>query len=238
MAGAFWLGLGFVARADVGPPPTCPDGTHHEYRYGHRCVRDGFHLEEKEGHAVEVQDLPPGHVTLRVEPDTLGSERDFARPRSAFSVCYREALRARPDLRGAATVSLSLVGGHFRPPDPPPELLGEPTLWPCVWERLRAASLATPATGPVTLHLDFQPGPGGDPAAPPAPAAPPVEASPPAAPPGWCATAPGALPVAAPLLAGGLLVARRRARATDRSGGPGAAEGGQAGAGADRSRPT
>lgn len=34
-----------VAAADLGPPPTCGAGTHHEYLYGHHCVPDGSHLE-------------------------------------------------------------------------------------------------------------------------------------------------------------------------------------------------
>jgi MYXO-CTERM domain-containing protein len=33
------------ARADLGPPPTCEKGKHHEYLYGHRCVPDGSHAE-------------------------------------------------------------------------------------------------------------------------------------------------------------------------------------------------
>jgi hypothetical protein len=35
------------ARADIGPPPECPAGTHRQYLRGNNCVTDGFHLEEK-----------------------------------------------------------------------------------------------------------------------------------------------------------------------------------------------
>jgi hypothetical protein len=34
-----------AAIADVGPPPSCGAGTHHEYLFGHHCVPDGSHLE-------------------------------------------------------------------------------------------------------------------------------------------------------------------------------------------------
>jgi MYXO-CTERM domain-containing protein len=47
------------ARADIGPPPSCPTGSHHEYLYGHRCVPDGSHLEpDPNGGVKTVSDGP------------------------------------------------------------------------------------------------------------------------------------------------------------------------------------
>lgn len=31
-----------AASADVGPPPTCPEGQHDEYNMGHHCVPDNI----------------------------------------------------------------------------------------------------------------------------------------------------------------------------------------------------
>lgn len=44
-----------AARADVGPRPECPPGTHHAYLMGHRCVKNGYRLERNaEGDVVQV----------------------------------------------------------------------------------------------------------------------------------------------------------------------------------------
>jgi hypothetical protein len=40
------LGTVTPARADVGPPPSCPSGSHDEYMYGHHCIKDGNHIEQ------------------------------------------------------------------------------------------------------------------------------------------------------------------------------------------------
>ena len=46
-----------AARADVGPPPSCPPGTYHAYLYGHKCVPNGSHLErDPEGGVKFVKD--------------------------------------------------------------------------------------------------------------------------------------------------------------------------------------
>ncbi|MFO0578368.1 MAG: hypothetical protein U1A78_30550 [Polyangia bacterium] len=45
-----------AARADVGPTPKCPPGTYHAYLMGHRCVKNGYRLEQNaEGLVVEVR---------------------------------------------------------------------------------------------------------------------------------------------------------------------------------------
>ena len=47
-----------AARADVGPAPECPSGTHRQYLRGNHCVPDGFHLEiDASGVVVEVSDV-------------------------------------------------------------------------------------------------------------------------------------------------------------------------------------
>jgi uncharacterized protein (TIGR03382 family) len=57
--GLLLLGLVSAAHADIGPPPSCGAGTHHEYLYGHHCVRDGYHLVAGEhGGSEEVADTP------------------------------------------------------------------------------------------------------------------------------------------------------------------------------------
>jgi MYXO-CTERM domain-containing protein len=43
-----------VTFADLGPPPKCGAGTHHEYLYGHRCVPDGSHLERDPAGGVKT----------------------------------------------------------------------------------------------------------------------------------------------------------------------------------------
>ena len=53
------LALSPSARADIGPPPTCPDGTHRQYLQGNHCVKDGFRLEiGPDGTPREVADAP------------------------------------------------------------------------------------------------------------------------------------------------------------------------------------
>ncbi|APR82232.1 Hypothetical protein A7982_07581 [Minicystis rosea] len=43
--------------ADVGPPPTCEKGKHHEYLMGHRCVPDGSHVDkDANGNVIIVPD--------------------------------------------------------------------------------------------------------------------------------------------------------------------------------------
>lgn len=42
------------ALADLGPPPKCSKGEHHEYLMGHRCVPDGSHLEADPNGGVKV----------------------------------------------------------------------------------------------------------------------------------------------------------------------------------------
>lgn len=54
------LVLAAPARADVGPAPVCPPGTHGEYLQGRRCVANGSHLElDRDGGLVTtVVDKP------------------------------------------------------------------------------------------------------------------------------------------------------------------------------------
>ena len=75
-----------VARADIGPPPPCPSGTHRQYLRGHHCVKDGHHLEsDPDNGTVEVPDegtqappsatspAPPPIVAAPVPPATQGA---------------------------------------------------------------------------------------------------------------------------------------------------------------------
>jgi MYXO-CTERM domain-containing protein len=57
------------ARADLGPPPSCPKGQHHEYLYGHRCVPDGSHLEpDPQGGVKTVPDKGAPTATPTAAP--------------------------------------------------------------------------------------------------------------------------------------------------------------------------
>ena len=64
IAVALFLLVPLDALAEVGPPPSCPDGTHREYYQGHRCVKDGNRLQiGPDGDVIEVPDAP-----TRVDP--------------------------------------------------------------------------------------------------------------------------------------------------------------------------
>jgi MYXO-CTERM domain-containing protein len=58
------------ARADLGPPPKCDKGQHHEYLYGHRCVPDGSHAEKDPSGGVRfVPDgTPAASSSAAVQP--------------------------------------------------------------------------------------------------------------------------------------------------------------------------
>src|SRR5689334_22054805 len=60
------LSMGSASFADVGPPPACPEGTHHEYLRGHRCVRDGYMLQV--GDDGTVTEVPGPQVETREAP--------------------------------------------------------------------------------------------------------------------------------------------------------------------------
>jgi hypothetical protein len=47
-----------TARADVGPPPSCGAGTHHEYLHGHHCVPNGSHLEQDSDGGIGTKTVP------------------------------------------------------------------------------------------------------------------------------------------------------------------------------------
>lgn len=68
--------LALPASADIGPPPTCPAGTHSEYLQGRHCVKDGFHMELGPNGPVEVADgaAPPTPPT----PETPAPATDPA----------------------------------------------------------------------------------------------------------------------------------------------------------------
>jgi hypothetical protein len=58
--------------ADVGPPVPCERGTHGQYLYGHNCVRDGYHLERKDGGGIqEVPNEDTAHDLLVKEFDRI-----------------------------------------------------------------------------------------------------------------------------------------------------------------------
>ncbi len=60
-----------AALADIGPPPTCPEGQHREYLYGHRCVDDGYHLElDEQGNPVTVKNAPAPTPAPETTPAT------------------------------------------------------------------------------------------------------------------------------------------------------------------------
>jgi MYXO-CTERM domain-containing protein len=71
--------------ADLGPRPKCDAGQHHQYLYGHHCVRDGFHLEQNPsgGGLKEVSDnapAMPAPVTTGAPSTASPAATGFASP--------------------------------------------------------------------------------------------------------------------------------------------------------------
>ena len=65
------LGVAMSARADVGPAPSCPSGTHSAYLYGRRCVKDGYHLVAgPDGNVTEVPDDKPVAAPIAAPAET------------------------------------------------------------------------------------------------------------------------------------------------------------------------
>jgi MYXO-CTERM domain-containing protein len=59
-----WAFAAADARADLGPAPSCPAGSHSQYLYGRHCVPDGSHLEaDPNGGIRTVQDTPAANAS-------------------------------------------------------------------------------------------------------------------------------------------------------------------------------
>ncbi len=58
------------ARADVGPPPSCPKGSHDEYHYGHHCVPDGANDAGPEPAPPEPDENPTPAPSASVSAST------------------------------------------------------------------------------------------------------------------------------------------------------------------------
>jgi MYXO-CTERM domain-containing protein len=72
-----------AAIADLGPPPKCGTGTHHEYLYGHRCVPDGSHLERDPAGGVKT--VPDNAAASPATPPASPAPTTFASPPSSAS---------------------------------------------------------------------------------------------------------------------------------------------------------
>jgi hypothetical protein len=100
-----------TARGDVGPPPSCGPGTHHEYLYGHHCVPNGSHLEQDSDGGIGTKTVPdpPGSRPADYQagngpPATRGCVCDVSTTGAAspgafgftallIAVCLRRGLR-------------------------------------------------------------------------------------------------------------------------------------------------
>jgi hypothetical protein len=80
-----------AAHADVGPPPSCPPGTHHVYLYGHKCVPDGSHLERDPNGGVvivkdgEVVDTGPPKLVETAKPAESAKPAATSKPAETAS---------------------------------------------------------------------------------------------------------------------------------------------------------
>ena len=74
--------LAAAASADVGPPPRCGAGTHHEYLFGHHCVPDGSHLERDPAGGVKpvLDNTAASPLTPKPAPTESASATTFASP--------------------------------------------------------------------------------------------------------------------------------------------------------------
>jgi hypothetical protein len=83
-----------TARADVGPVAPCAAGEHHQYLYGHRCVSNGYHLEQDaQGHVEEVKD---GSSLTKITPPTPPAVVDPPAPTFATPPGPTESPRVPP----------------------------------------------------------------------------------------------------------------------------------------------
>jgi hypothetical protein len=91
-----------LARADLGPPQSCPDGTHHEYHMGRHCVRNGYHLDHS---GSEVADDPDAAPPPRGS-DSAAPDEPAPTPPSHACAC---GVAGRDDARGGAALALAFA---------------------------------------------------------------------------------------------------------------------------------
>jgi MYXO-CTERM domain-containing protein len=120
------VALAAPAVADVGPPPSCPKGKHHEYYMGHRCVTDGYHLspgphgvdEVKNGDPDPNAPVPPKPEPSPVSPPTAApaapssSAIAFATPPPAASANPQPPAVPQPGPKGCAVGALGESGAR------------------------------------------------------------------------------------------------------------------------------
>jgi hypothetical protein len=84
-----------AVNADVGPRAPCPPGTHHQYLYGHNCVKNGYHLERgPQGGVHEVED---GKVYQDTATPAPSASATFATPPpTATATATASALSSPP----------------------------------------------------------------------------------------------------------------------------------------------
>ena len=84
--------LALPVVADVGPPPSCPAGKHREYLMGHRCVKDGFHLEEDaDGNVTEVASKLPTAASASASASVAATASATPEPSSSPSAAATDA---------------------------------------------------------------------------------------------------------------------------------------------------
>ena len=104
--------LALPAVADVGPPRSCPAGKHREYLMGHRCVKDGFHLEEDaEGHVTETADKLPTAASATASASASAPPEPSSAPTASGSEAAPTASAPSPAPSDSAAPASSVGPG-------------------------------------------------------------------------------------------------------------------------------
>lgn len=108
---ALALTLAMPASADVGPPPTCPEGQHREYLYGHHCVPNGSHLEHDAAGGYKIVPNGPNLGSPAVSGDpSVAPAPSAAPPSSGVAVSPPPGEQVPPSNRGCGCRAAPVAG--------------------------------------------------------------------------------------------------------------------------------